>query len=136
MSVLTRKARRDLFRQRWQYLSIALTIAIGVMLFAASYDAFLNLQTSYNRTYERLAFADLTVSGGDSARFAQAGELARRRVCGQHATPGGHPRSDWRRAQAPWADRGAAQPWAAGGQPGRPDSRLMARASGGSERPG
>ena len=71
MSVLTRKARRDLFRQRWQYLSIALTIAIGVMLFAASYDAFLNLQTSYNRTYERLAFADLTVSGGDSARFAQ-----------------------------------------------------------------
>jgi putative ABC transport system permease protein len=76
VSVLARKARRDLLRQRWQYLSVAITIAIGLMLFAASHDAFQNLKASYNRTYERLAFADLTVTGGDSGAFAERARAA------------------------------------------------------------
>ena len=52
-------------RQRWQFLAVFVTIALGVMLFAASYDAFLNLESSYNGTYERLGFADMTVTGAD-----------------------------------------------------------------------
>ncbi|MGB5759885.1 MAG: ABC transporter permease [Acidimicrobiales bacterium] len=71
MSVLRRKIGRDLRRQRGQNLAIAATVIIGVTLYAASYDAFLNLETSYNQTYQRLAFADVTVSGGDTPRFAE-----------------------------------------------------------------
>lgn len=65
MSVLRRAARRDLGRQRWSFLAVAVTVVLGVGLFAASYDAFLNLESSYRRTYDRLDFADLTVTGGD-----------------------------------------------------------------------
>ncbi|MDH3756135.1 MAG: ABC transporter permease, partial [Acidimicrobiia bacterium] len=74
MSVLGRKARRDIGRRRWQYLTIAATVSIGVMLFSASYDAYLNLETSYNHTYDRLVFADLTITGGDTAGFAAQAE--------------------------------------------------------------
>lgn len=70
MSVLGHKTRRDLARQRWQYLSIALTVFLGVVLFAASYDAYLNLESSYQQTYERLGFADVTITGGDSPALA------------------------------------------------------------------
>ncbi len=71
MSVLRHKIARDLRRQRWQNLAIAATVVIGTILFAASYDAFLNLEASYNNTYARLAFADVTVSGGDGAALAE-----------------------------------------------------------------
>ena len=70
VSVLARKARRDIRRQRWQYLSVAITVFLGVVLFAASYDAFLNLERSYQHTYERLSFADLTITGGDAESIA------------------------------------------------------------------
>lgn len=69
MSVLSRKSRRDLARQRWQYLSIALTVFLGMGLYAASYDAFLNLENSYAHTYDRLTFADLVIVGGDGAEL-------------------------------------------------------------------
>ena len=71
MSVLRHKIGRDLRRQRWQNLAIAATVTIGVTLFAASFDAFLNLEASYNQTYERLAFADMTITGGDTGGFAE-----------------------------------------------------------------
>ena len=70
VSVLARKARRDIGRQRWQYLSVAITVFLGVVLFAASYDAFLNLEGSYQQTYDRLAFAELTITGGDAEGIA------------------------------------------------------------------
>ncbi len=70
MSVLQRATRRELVRQRWSYLGVAVTVVLGVALFTASYDAFLNLESSYRRTYERLAFADLTLRGGDVAAIA------------------------------------------------------------------
>ena len=54
-------------RQRWQFLAVFVTITLGVMLFAASYDAFLNLESSYNGTYDRLGFADITVTGADAS---------------------------------------------------------------------
>ncbi len=66
MKYLRLKRRRDFRRQRWQFLAVLVTIALGVMLYAASYDAFLNLESSYNNTYQRLAFADIAVTGGDS----------------------------------------------------------------------
>lgn len=69
VSVLRRKVRRELWRQRWQYTSVATTVVIGMVLFAASSDAFANLQTSYQRTYDRLEFADLTITGGDTDAF-------------------------------------------------------------------
>ena len=73
MSYLTTKRHRDMRRQRWQFLAVFVTIALGVMLFAASYDAFLNLESSYNGTYDRLGFADITVTGaGDSFPAAVA----------------------------------------------------------------
>jgi putative ABC transport system permease protein len=71
--LLRRKLRRDLARRRWQFTAVGATIVLGVMLFAASYDAFLNLTASYQRTYDDLAFADLTISGGDQGA---AGALA------------------------------------------------------------
>ncbi|VAW04444.1 hypothetical protein MNBD_ACTINO02-236, partial [hydrothermal vent metagenome] len=67
MKYLRLKRRRDFRRQRWQFLAVLVTIALGVMLYAASYDAFLNLESSYNNTYERLAFADIAVTGGDAS---------------------------------------------------------------------
>jgi putative ABC transport system permease protein len=52
-------------RQRWQFLAVGVTVVIGVMMFAATYDSYLNLTASYEQTYERLAFADMTITGGD-----------------------------------------------------------------------
>ena len=54
---------------------IGLTMALGVALFGASFDSFQNLTASYQRLYDDLVFADLTVTGGSSsdvaARLAQ-----------------------------------------------------------------
>ncbi|MEN8239584.1 MAG: FtsX-like permease family protein, partial [Actinomycetota bacterium] len=65
MSYLARKRRRDMKRQKWQFIAVGVTVVIGVMMFAATYDSYLNLTESYEQTYERLAFADMTVTGGD-----------------------------------------------------------------------
>ncbi len=63
MSYLATKRKRDLIARKWQYGAAALTVFLGVMMFAASYDAYRNLDTSYRGTYERLAFAHMTVTG-------------------------------------------------------------------------
>jgi putative ABC transport system permease protein len=52
-------------RQRWQFLAVGTTVVIGVMMFAATYDSYRNLTASYEQTYDRLAFADMTITGGD-----------------------------------------------------------------------
>ena len=69
--ILRRTLRRDLWRQRWQFAAVGVTIMLGVALYAASYDTSKNLEASYQRTYERLALADLTASGGAEAAFAR-----------------------------------------------------------------
>jgi putative ABC transport system permease protein len=77
VSVLRTKLLRDLMGRRWQVAAVLLTVVFGVMLYAASYDAYLNLERSYQRTYDRLVFADLTVAGGDVATVAaEAGRTA------------------------------------------------------------
>lgn len=65
MSTLGTKRRRDFAAQRWQFLAVLVTITLGVMMFAASYDAYRNLEASYTGTYDRLALADVTVTGAD-----------------------------------------------------------------------
>jgi putative ABC transport system permease protein len=65
VSYLSKKRRRDMRRQRWQFIAVGVTVAVGVMMYAASYDSYQNLNASYQRTYDRLAFADVTVTGGD-----------------------------------------------------------------------
>lgn len=69
---MTHKTLRDLRRQRAQVLAVGVTILLGVMLFIASAGAFRNLDESYQRTYDRLRFADLIATGGDSAKVASA----------------------------------------------------------------
>ncbi len=74
--ILVRKARRDLRRQATQFVAVAVAVLLGVALFVASFDAFHNLQDSYGQTYRRLAFADLTVTGGDVGALARQASSA------------------------------------------------------------
>lgn len=70
--LLRRKLRRDLRSSRWQAIAVLVTVTLGVLLFAASFDAFRNLTASYEKTYDDLAFADLTISGGEQVAIARA----------------------------------------------------------------
>jgi putative ABC transport system permease protein len=70
--MLRRKLLRDLRRQRGQAAAIVLTLLLGAALFAASYDAYRNLQASYARVFVDLKAADLTVVGGRTEAFAAA----------------------------------------------------------------
>ncbi len=74
--MLDTKRRRDFRERRWQFLAVAVTITLGVMMFAASYDAYLNLESSYQGTYDRLHFADMTVTGADAGFAAEAQSIA------------------------------------------------------------
>jgi putative ABC transport system permease protein len=96
VSVLRRTIPRDLRRHRWQYVAIGATVAIGVALFAASNDAFTNLEASYARTYERLAFADMTVTGGDVTGFVEQARGGRRGRRRRRPPSRGRPDSDRR----------------------------------------
>ncbi len=68
---LRTKARRDIRRQRAAFAAITVTIFLGVTMFGATYDAFLNLKSSYNRAFTKYRFADLTVTGGRTAAIAR-----------------------------------------------------------------
>ena len=70
--MLDTKRRRDFRERRWQFLAVAVTITLGVMMYAASYDAYLNLESSYQGTYDRLSFADMTVTGADEGFTSEA----------------------------------------------------------------
>jgi putative ABC transport system permease protein len=65
-TALHKKALRDLRRRLPQVAAIGATVMLGVLLFVTSYDSFRNVQASYDRTYARTHFADLTVTGGDA----------------------------------------------------------------------
>jgi len=74
MRTLRTKARRDMRRQATSFGAIAVTIFLGVTLFGASYDAYRNLDASYKQAFVEYRFADLTVTGGESERFAAEAE--------------------------------------------------------------
>jgi putative ABC transport system permease protein len=67
--ILFAKLWRDIGRQRAQFAAVALIAMLGVALYGASNDAYLNLKASYASLFSRLRFADLQVSGGDTAGF-------------------------------------------------------------------
>jgi putative ABC transport system permease protein len=78
---LQKKALRDLRRRLPQAAAIGVTVMLGVLLYVVSYDSFRNVQASYDRTYARTHFADLTVTGGDpdtvAAAVAESGGVER-----------------------------------------------------------
>ncbi len=65
MSTLSLKRRRDIGRQKWQFIAVVVTVTLGVAMFAGTFNAYLNLGSSMEKTYERLAMADMTVTGAD-----------------------------------------------------------------------
>ncbi len=67
---LRTKLRRDIRRQWPQFSAIAVTIMFGVALFGASYDAYRNLQASYDNLFVRLDSADLWITGGETDAIA------------------------------------------------------------------
>ncbi|MBN0044738.1 ABC transporter permease [Streptomyces actuosus] len=72
--IMFTKTRRDLRRRLSQFTAVAITVMLGVTLFIASYDAYLNLSASYERTYSRLHFADLTATAPDARPLAARAE--------------------------------------------------------------
>jgi putative ABC transport system permease protein len=69
VSVIGTMVRRDLRTRAGQVIAMAATIFLGVLLFGASYDAFLNLEASYDSLYQQTGFADFTVSGTSTGTF-------------------------------------------------------------------
>lgn len=69
---LRTKLRRDVSRQWPQFTAVTVTILLGVTLFAATYDAYRNLDASYQQVFVDQRFADLFVTGGDTAAIAAA----------------------------------------------------------------
>ncbi len=60
MRTLTRKTFRDLRRSWTLTLALAVIIALGIATYIASLGAYRDLGTSYQETYDRLHFADVT----------------------------------------------------------------------------
>jgi len=71
---LTAKLWRDISRQKAQFAAVAVTVFLGVTIFAASYDSFQNLTASYEATFTEFRFANLTMQGGDVEAFAAGAE--------------------------------------------------------------
>ena len=97
MSLLARKMRRDVRARRGQFVAVVVTIFLGSVLFALSYDAYANLKASYQRVFDLTGFADFTVSGGDTGAMLAAGEALpgvetalRRRVADVPVAVDGH----------------------------------------------
>ena len=57
------KRRRDFGRQKWQFIAVLVTVVLGVGMFAGTFNAYLNLGSSLDETYDRLTMADMTVTG-------------------------------------------------------------------------
>ncbi len=62
----TLKIFRDIRRSRWQFVAVAVVIALGVAIFIGSYGSFVNLRSSYDRTYEELDMGDLWFDVADA----------------------------------------------------------------------
>jgi putative ABC transport system permease protein len=70
VKTLRTKLRRDIRRQRGAFAAIIVTIFLGVTLFAATFDAFRNLNSSYEQAFTKYRFANLTVSASDVGQVA------------------------------------------------------------------
>lgn len=65
VNTLSLKRRRDISRQKWQFIAVLVTVVIGVSMFAGTFNAYLNLGASLDGTYDRLLMADMTVTDPD-----------------------------------------------------------------------
>jgi putative ABC transport system permease protein len=63
VKILALKRRRDIMRQKWQFIAVLIAVVLGVGLFAGSFNAYLNLGSSLDKSYERLNMADMVVNG-------------------------------------------------------------------------
>ncbi len=72
MRLLRRSMLRELRARRGPFLAVIVTVVLGVALYGASYDAFLNLTASYQQLYQENHFASVTAVGGDSTAVAAA----------------------------------------------------------------
>lgn len=76
MKILGLKRRRDIGRQKWQFLAVLAAVVLGVALFAGTFNAYLNLGSSLEGTYDRLNMADMTVTGADPGFVDTAAAVA------------------------------------------------------------
>jgi putative ABC transport system permease protein len=76
VKTLNLKRRRDIERQKWQFIAVLVTVILGVALFAGSFNAYLNLGSSLEGSYQRLAMADMTVAGADAGFVDTAAAIA------------------------------------------------------------
>ena len=65
MKTLSLKRWRDIKRQKWQFVAVVVTVVLGVSMFAGTFNAYLNLGSSLEGSYERLGMADMTVTGAN-----------------------------------------------------------------------
>ncbi len=72
MTLLRRSMLRELRARRGPFLAVIVTVVLGVALFGASYDAFLNLTSSYEQLYAETRFATVTAVGGDVAAVSRS----------------------------------------------------------------
>lgn len=61
MKMLRKKLLREIMESKFRFFAISSVVAIGILLFTASYMSFLNLSASYDYTYDRLNFEELLV---------------------------------------------------------------------------
>ncbi len=73
VSTLSRALWREIRRRPAQFLSVAVVIALGVGMFNASFDAYLNLTGSYEQLYRETGFAHVTAIGGPTDAVLAAG---------------------------------------------------------------
>ena len=76
MKLLRKKLIREILQSKFRFFAVASVVAIGIILYTASYMSYLNLSKSYDYTYERLNFEDLLV------RVERAPERAAERLRG------------------------------------------------------
>ncbi len=72
MRYLRRSMLREVRARRGPFLAVVVTVVLGVALFGASYDAFLNLTASYEQLYAENHFAAVTAVARDPAAVAKA----------------------------------------------------------------
>jgi len=66
VKTLRKKLVRDLLSSKWLFIAVTIVIFLGVALFGSSFMAYLNLQSSYDYSYQQLGFADFTVKVNSS----------------------------------------------------------------------
>lgn len=75
MKTLNLKRRRDIGRQKGQFIAVLVAVVLGVALFAGMFNAFLNLGSSLEGSYGRLGMADMTVSDADEGFVDAVSEI-------------------------------------------------------------